>query len=242
MPGQERTAADGSEEGWFGFHGPAMRQDNLVYLPYSEWGVVIVDIRHLDRPELVGQLKMQPTLGSALSSHSVLPLPSRGLAVVNDEAIEENCEESVNYAGLADIRDPSKPRLKTLFPIPVPPPDSGFRSFCDAGGRFGPHNQHMPIGNPHLFESDQISFLTYFCAGLRVFDISHDHRVDEIAYVIPRPPEKRYGPKPTKLVTQVEDVLVDARGYVYFTEKNTGLYISKWNGLGVDGASSAPPR
>jgi hypothetical protein len=23
---------------------------------------------------------------------------------------------------------------------------------------------------------------------------------------------------------------VDARGVVYFTEKNTGLYIAKWNG------------
>ena len=233
MPGQERTVNDRPEEGWFGFHGPARRVDDLVYLPYSEWGMVVLSIERPDRPELVGHLQLQPALGSALSAHTALPLPDRGLAVLNDEAIEEECAESANYAALVDIRDPSKPVLKTLFSTPVPPAEYGCRSFCDVGGRFGPHNQHMPTGDPNVFTSDELCFLTYFCAGLRVFDIRDDHRVDEIAYLIPRPPEQRYGPKPTRLVTQVEDVLVDARGYVYFTEKNSGLYISRWEGPGM---------
>ncbi len=233
MPGQERTVTDGPEEDWFGFHGPAVRVGDLVYLPYGEWGLVILNIQRIERPELVGQLNMQPPLGSALSAHTVLPLPNRELAVLNDEAIEEGCAESVNYAGLVDIKDPSKPTLKALFPTPVPPADFGYRSFCDSGGRFGPHNQHMPTGDPNVFDSDELCFLTYFCAGLRIFDIRHYHRVDEIAYLIPRPPERRRGPKPTKLVTQVEDVLVDSRGYIYFTEKNTGLYIAQWKGFGL---------
>jgi len=75
-----------------------------------------------------------------------------------------------------------------------------------------------------------VCFLTYFNAGLRVFDLRDPHHVAEIAYMIPKDPPSRIGPLPRTLVTQVEDVLVDARGVVYFTEKNTGLYIAKWHG------------
>src|SRR3954471_8446831 len=39
------------------------------------------------------------------------------------------------------------------------------------GGRFGPHNQHHPQnGDPTLFDSDDLPFLTWFNAGLRVYD------------------------------------------------------------------------
>ena len=31
-----------------------------------------------------------------------------------------------------------------------------------------------------------------------------------------------------RTLVQVEDVLVDARGIVYFTEKNSGLYVAEW--------------
>jgi len=41
---------------------------------------------------------------------------------------------------------------------------------------------------------------------------------------------KRYGPLPKKLVAQSEDVLVDARGYIYLTEKNQGLWILRYTG------------
>jgi hypothetical protein len=41
---------------------------------------------------------------------------------------------------------------------------------------------------------------------------------------------KRYGPLPKKFVAQSEDVLVDARGYIYLTEKNQGLWILRYGG------------
>ena len=42
---------------------------------------------------------------------------------------------------------------------------------------------------------------------------------------MPGAPKKRRGPLPTHLVTQFEDVLVDARGYIYCTDKNHGLFV-----------------
>jgi hypothetical protein len=73
-------------------------------------------------------------------------------------------------------------------------------------------------------------YLTYFNAGLRVFDISNARLPKEVGYFIPPDPVKRYGPVPTKLVEQTEDVLVDRRGYVYITNKNQGMWILRYTG------------
>jgi hypothetical protein len=71
-----------------------------------------------------------------------------------------------------------------------------------------------------------LTFLTYFNAGLRVFDISDEKLVKEIAYFVPPDPVERRGVLPkTKLVGQSEDVLVDARGFIYVTDKNHGIYV-----------------
>jgi hypothetical protein len=38
---------------------------------------------------------------------------------VNSEAIAERCNEALNFAGLIDNRHPARPRLMSLFPLPV---------------------------------------------------------------------------------------------------------------------------
>ena len=47
----------------------------------------------------------------------------------------------------------------------------------------------------------------------------------EIGYFVPPDPERRFGVFPTELVTQTEDVIVDARGYAYLSDKNQGLHV-----------------
>jgi len=215
----------------FGIHGPSIGVGNIAYLPYGGHGLVIVDVANPERPTLVSQLSVRPPLGTRIAAHSAVPLPSRNLVVLNSEALEEGCDEPVNYAALIDVADPTAPRMISLFPTPRPPRGASYDSFCARGGRFGPHNQHIGAGNPHLLQDETLCFLTYFNAGLRVFDLRDPHHVAEVAYMIPKDPPSRIGPLPRTLVTQVEDVLVDARGVVYFTEKNTGLYIARWHGL-----------
>src|SRR5204862_416931 len=89
-----------------------------------------------------------------------------------------------------------------------------YRNFCEKGGRFGPHNQNQLQHNPFVEHSDKLVYLTYFNAGLRIVDISDARAPREVGYFLPPDPTRRYGPLPTKLVAQSEDVLVDSRGII----------------------------
>jgi len=223
----EQWAAGGAKlsRPWVALHGPAYPEGDRAYLSYGGGGMVILDISDLTLPKLVSRLEFQPPLGSWLACHTVLPLSKRKLALVSSEAIEENCREALNYAGIVDISDEKNPRLISLFPIPEPPPGAPHKNFCEKGGRFGPHNFHLPQGHPFLENRDDKVYLTYFNAGLRVYDIRDPYLPKEIAYYLPPDPKDRRGGLPKTLVTQSEDVLVDTRGYSYVTDKNHGLHI-----------------
>ena len=110
--------------------------------------MIVLDISDVAKPKLVSRLPFSPPFLGFIGVHSVLPLKSRGLAVVNSEAIQENCNEPLNHASLVDVKDPSKPRVASMFPLPVPPPGAPYKNFCDKGGRFGPHNQNSSTTTP----------------------------------------------------------------------------------------------
>jgi hypothetical protein len=207
-------------------HGGAHVRGERAYLPYSAGGFVILDISDKRAPRLVSDLPFSPPFQSFIAVHTALPLLDRELAIINSEAIVEDCNEPLGYAGIVDIKDEKNPRLISLFPLPQPPEGAPYRNFCQKGGRFGPHNQHQWQYQDILLHDENLVFLTYFNAGLRVFDISDERLPREIAYFIPPDPSERIGLLPeSKLVAQTEDVLVDARGYIYITDKNHGIYI-----------------
>ena len=208
----------------FSMHGPAHIEGGRAYLSYGDGGGIILDISDIEAPRMVSQLAFQGLL-SRQGIHTYLPLPRRKLALINDEAINENGDENLNLAGIVDIANEKEPRMISLFPLPMPPAESGLRNFYDKGGRFGPHNQHHPNHQACLEDRDDLAYLTYFNAGLRVYDIRDPRAPKEIASFIPSDPKERIGTKPSKLVAQVEDVLVDRRGCIYISEKNQGIFI-----------------
>ena len=229
LPEQEGGDAGGSDDWSEGMrvfqHGPAHAENGRAYLPYARGGFVIADIEDVSRPRLVSRFNVYPPLGSAIAVHTAYPYPGRGFAVINSEALKENCDEPLNYAAIIDIRDEAAPRLISLFPTPEPPPGYSHGSFCERGGRFGPHNQHHAQGLDCLEQREDRVYLTYFNAGVRVYDISEPVHPREIAHYIPADPKRRLGMLPRTLVTQSEDVIVDRRGVIYVTDKNHGLHI-----------------
>jgi hypothetical protein len=205
-------------------HGPAHVEGSRAYISYGDGGGIIIDLSEVTRPRIIGQIAFRG-ITSSQGIHTFLPLPKRSLALINDEAIRENGDENLNLAGLADICNESQPRLTSLFPLPQPPVESGLRNFYQKGGRFGPHNQHHPNHQACLEDRDDLAYLTYFNAGLRIYDIRDARMPKEVAFFIPPDPKMRIGTKPTQLVAQTEDVLVDRRGCIYISQKNQGIYI-----------------
>lgn len=208
-------------------HGPAYPRGDRAYLPYGRLGLVVLDIADITAPRLVSQLSFGD-LGGAVGCHSAVPIPGRDILVVNSEAIKEGDGDSLNYAYVVDIADDTQPRVISSLPLPTPTAGLPYRNYYAKAGRFGPHNQHHYQDNPaHLALGDHV-LMTYFNAGLRLFDISDPLQPAEVGWFVPQDPQDRHGPLPTTLVTQFEDVLVDARGYIYCTDKNHGLFVLRY--------------
>jgi hypothetical protein len=211
-------------------HGGAYVRGDRAYLPYSAGGFVILDISDKRKPVMVSDLPFSPPFQSFIGVHTAQPLTRRELVVVNSEAIVENCDEPLGYGGIVDIKDEKNPRLMSLFPLPHPPAGAPYRNFCEKGGRFGPHNQHQWQYQDVLQHDEDLIYLTYFNAGLRVIDISDARQPREVGYFIPPDPLERRGPLPaSKLVCQTEDVVVDARGFIYISDKNHGVYVLRFD-------------
>lgn len=227
LPEQEiASGIEPQREGYY-LHGPPHVVGDRAYLPYGIGGAIVLDISDVTRPREVGRLRLDPSLGSVQGVHTFLPIPSRRLAIINSEAHAEDCvpDPGRAYTAVVDLADESHPRLLSFFPEPEPPPGASFASFCRRGGRAGPHNQHHDNGLPQLFHSDHLTYIAHFNAGLRLYDTSDPYHVREVGFFLPPDPVERFGIFPTSLVAQSEDVLVDARGYAYVTDKNQGLYI-----------------
>lgn len=208
----------------YDLHGPAHVEGNLAYGGYGAGGAVIVDVSDPRSPTEVSRMEFRG-ISNAFGIHTYLPLPGRGIALVNDEAILEDGNENLNLAGIIDVSDPAAPRLISLLPQPRPPEELGLGNFFERGARFGAHNHHHPNHHPDHEHRDDITYLTYFNAGLRVYDISDPRAPRETAWFLPPDPERTVGPKPTRPVAQSEDVLVDRRGYIYVSHKSQGIWV-----------------
>lgn len=235
VPGQGPGETPAPGEDGLSLHGPAYVEGDRAYLAYGGAGMVILDIATIEEPRLVSRFDVSPPFRGGLYGagiHTVRPLTSRGLAVANGEAHEERCDEPLNFAGIVDISEERTPWLVSLFPTPIPQAGLPYSSYCEKGGRFGPHNLHLPQGHPDLEDRDDVVYLTWFNAGLRIYDIRDARQPREIGRFVPADPHERHGPLPaTALVSQSEDVLVDARGFIYLSDKNQGLYVLRATAL-----------
>jgi hypothetical protein len=221
-PGQHQAAGEVPLHQRY-LHGPASVKDTRAYLPYGRVGLVVLDISDIRKPELVTRVSFGD-LGGPVGTHSAVPLGDRGLILVNSEAHAEGDGDPLNYAVVVEERGDSY-RIVSTLPMPRPSDGLPYTSYYDKGGRFGPHNQHHFHGHPAHLSLSQVVLLTYFNAGLRAFDLTDPRMPVEAGFFVPEDPAERRGPKPSTLVTQSEDVLVDDRGVIFLTDKNHGLFM-----------------
>jgi hypothetical protein len=156
--------------------------------------------------------------------------PEQGIAYVSSTDVTYG-KRPMAYVPIIDIRDLTNPFLLSMLPRPVPPPGYSYRDFSEKGSWQGPHSLNPRQHNPDVEKQGNQLYLSYFNAGLRIFDVSHPRSSQEIGCFIPPDPAQRYGPMPEgRLVVQTEDVLVDRRGFTYITDKNQGLWVLQYQG------------
>jgi hypothetical protein len=184
----------------------AMVWGDRAYLGMWDSGMVILDISDPTNPSRVAHLSWE----EGGHTHTCLPMPDRDLVIVTDEAITEDCVGPPHMVRVVDITDETAPFVRAICPVPE-------GDFCDRGLRFGAHCLHE--NRPGSYRSQEIVFVTYFNAGLRVYDLSDSDRPAGIAHWIPKCP-------PGQKAAQINDVFVAEDHTVYVTDRvNGGVYI-----------------
>lgn len=190
---------------------------------YGAWrdgGFTIHDTSDPANPKLLSHINWSPPFPGG--THTPLPLPGRGLAVVADEANAEQCAKGTFHTFVLDVRAPENPVPIATLPTPRE------RDFCDTG-TFGPHNLHE--NRPGSFQSEETIFATYNVAGVRVFDIKDAFAPREVAYWVPPTPAKLVDPRPNvSLAAKTCDCYVTPDGLMYVTDWNGGLNVLQYLG------------
>ncbi|MCC7107537.1 MAG: hypothetical protein IT307_20565 [Chloroflexi bacterium] len=191
----------------------AIARGNRLYLGYWDAGLVILDNSDRSKPTFLSNLKFTPEESG--ETHSAVPMPGRDVLVLTDECIVNDCQDIMKQVRVVDISDDRNPKVVSLLPVPQ-------GNFCERGGRFGPHNIHE--GRPGTLQDGNTVYLTYFNAGIRVYDISDAANPREIAYFIPEAPQGRRS-------IQLNDLVVTNDGLIYVSDRFAGgLYIFELTG------------
>lgn len=183
----------------------ALLDGDIAYLGYGDAGMVVLDVSDRKNPVKLADLGWSP----GGDTHTCMPLEGRDLVVVTDETTDGTVGED-HRVRVIDVADPANPREVSVCPHPV-------GDYPQRPLRFGPHNTHE--NRPGSYRSNELVFVTYFNAGLRVYDLADAERPIEIAHWLPPTP-------PGQAAVQINDVFVTADFDIYVTDRgNGGVYV-----------------
>ncbi|MEE8444401.1 MAG: RNA polymerase subunit sigma-70, partial [Alphaproteobacteria bacterium] len=181
MPGQ--NVAAGEEPSPLGrehrLH-HAMRHGDRMYAGLWMSGFAIIDISDISNPKTLGTYDPHPE--AAEPSHTLLRVPGqiggRDIALATDEERTHRGPDEGKPHGplyVFDVTDPANMQL--LYTHHVPEEASPYNG---KGVRFGAHQFRETI-------DDNLTFVTWFAAGLRILDFSNPAAPEEVGFFIPEP-------------------------------------------------------
>ena len=192
-------------------HGPiSVPERNRVYLPNgvgANGSIQIVDrAKLLDTSSLAPSERLNPTDAEILApqisvinmspdqgGHTAMPVygipqseysefnsgKTRDVLVVVSEATSNFCQEAPHFGFLMDITDDAHPWPLSTLRVND---DDGNPPFCERGPRFGTHASNENFYPPYY---GKLTFISYFDAGVRVWDIRDPVHPRQVAHFIP---------------------------------------------------------
>jgi hypothetical protein len=186
----------GDRSSWTGNHGaltvPKRVEDGgtIGYGGFGAFGMYVMDLSDIKHPKPYGHVQYEFNAIGDIPFHTCYPVTAnaahphlQNLVVAVHETLEADCRGVYHTPYVVDVKDPRNPKIIGLFPRPQAPPDAPYTDFCFARGRFGSHNIQCWLA-PGL-SRPEIAVITYFNAGVRVFDISNPTAPKEVAWFVP---------------------------------------------------------
>jgi hypothetical protein len=205
------------------------------------------DIADPTKPKLVWSLDMNPP---HRGPHTVSPIVYDRLPNFGKEALPRTYAFVVDEAGGGDLTPCPTPVRSAAYmldittetrPFPVSVWQVPVGTFCEKGGRFGPHQSAETVNGRINRFADKIAWIAYFNAGVRVVDLSDPYRLREVGHYLPKPNANSYpiaDGQPT--VVQINDIDIDHRGLAYVSDRvGTGLFVLEYTGPRA-GAAARP--
>ena len=244
VPGQHRSETEarakwrsaGDPLAYDNFHGPMYvprRVEDGGRYGYGGWGsfgLWIHDLSDPAKPTPVGHWDTPEYLpGPMMPHHSVDVLRlDRGFVITSPESMATECQETWHDTWIVDVRDPARPTAIAKLPVPKPPVEAGYDSFCRKRGRFGPHNQpHAKApGKPHP------NFTAYasFNGGLQGYDLSDPANPRISAWFVPGQ-GGRLG-SPESYERSADSVFIEWDRRLIWLATNDGLFLLSTPELG----------
>ena len=210
---------------------------SLGYGPWGSLGMVITDISDPQNPKMVSQWAPEEYVAGGMPFHTVdVARLNRGFVITNPESFMSHCRESWHDSYVIDVSDPAHPKKRAVLPIPVPPKEAPYKSFCERYGRFGTHNPpHIKApGKP----DPDFTCYTYFAAGLQCYDIKDPSNPKISAYFVPEQgtddSEIEANPGPMgKSIRTADNVFIEWDRKLIWLATDSGLYLLSAPALGT---------
>jgi hypothetical protein len=213
----------------------------LGYSAYGSFGMLIHDLSDIRNPKLVGRFTpdYKYTRGTVIAFHTIdVARLDRGFVITNPETLSPDCNETYVPSWIVDVRDPAAPKALARLPVPTPPREAPYKTFCDKRGRFGPHNPpHIKApGKP----DPNFTCYAHFNAGVQCYDIRDPKNPRIVAYFIP--PQGGELDKWNSYNRTVDNVLVEWDRKIIWAASDTGLYALEAPALGAPITGPTPVK
>jgi hypothetical protein len=184
------------QSSWTSAHGapvvPKRIEDGgtIGYGGFGAFGMYVFDFSDIRHPKAIGRAHWEFEPMSDIPYHSLYPVITdeahpklKNIVFSTVECLYADGRAPYHTPHVIDVSDPRNPKIIGLFPRPKAPKDAPYTDFAFARGRFGSHNPQAWLAPGRM--RPEIAAMSFFNAGIRVFDISEPTAPQEKAWYVP---------------------------------------------------------